>query len=69
MNQIINFIITKDEEGYVASATNAFIVTQGDTFDELIFNIKDALSLHFEDDKLVKSPFFNLIYSDQVLHA
>ena len=67
MNQVINFIVTVEEEGgYSACATNAGVFTQGDTFDELLVNIKDALSLYFEEDKTIKSPFFNLIYSDKV---
>jgi predicted RNase H-like HicB family nuclease len=66
MSNQINFIVTADEEGFTASAVNAFIVTQGDSLDELLANIKEATSMYFEEDKTIKSPFFNLMYSDNV---
>jgi predicted RNase H-like HicB family nuclease len=69
MNNLINFIVTTEDGGYTASAVNAFIVTQGDTFDELLKNIQDATSLYFAEDKNISSPFFNILYSQQVTHA
>jgi predicted RNase H-like HicB family nuclease len=50
MKNIIQFTIEKGEDGYyVASAAGHFIVTQGKTFDDLLKNIIEATSLHFED--------------------
>ncbi len=66
MSNQINFIVTASEEGFTANAVNAFIVTQGDTLDELLANVKEATSLYFEENESIKSPFFNLIYSDNV---
>jgi predicted RNase H-like HicB family nuclease len=69
MNNLVNFIVTTEDTGYSASAVNAFIVTQGETFDELLINIKEAMNLYFEKDTAIKSPFFNLLYSEQIHHA
>jgi predicted RNase H-like HicB family nuclease len=43
-------IIEKDEDGYVASCPSLQgCYTQGDTYEEILENIKDAISLHIED--------------------
>jgi predicted RNase H-like HicB family nuclease len=40
-----------DGEYWCARGIGEDIFTQGKTFDELIENIKEAVALHFEDDK------------------
>jgi predicted RNase H-like HicB family nuclease len=43
-------VIEKDEEGYFAFCPSLQgCYTQGDTYEEIIENIKDAISLHIED--------------------
>jgi predicted RNase H-like HicB family nuclease len=43
-------IIEKDEDGYFASCHELQgCYTQGETYEEVIENIKDAISLHVED--------------------
>lgn len=49
--KIIQFIIeTSEEGGYTASAVSHSIYTQGETLDETVKNIKEAVSCHFEED-------------------
>lgn len=44
------FIVREDPEGgYTAHSTQYSIHTQGDTWEELIFNIKEAILCHFEE--------------------
>jgi predicted RNase H-like HicB family nuclease len=50
MKKIIHFIISKGETQYVADCVELPIVTQGKTLDDTVFNIKEALSLHLEDE-------------------
>ncbi len=60
MQNIIQFTITKytdDGVYYVASASNAPIITQGDTLDELESNMKEAIQLYLEDEKDSASMF------------
>ncbi len=60
MQNIVQFIITKytdDGVYYVADASNAPIVTQGDTLDELESNMKEAVELYLEDEKDSVSKF------------
>lgn len=53
MRNIIQFNIDEDKSGhFVASAIGHFIVTQGDTFDELIKNIQEATELYLQDENL-----------------
>ena len=52
MKHILQFeVIKEDEGGYSASALDYGIVTQGETFEELVKNIREATELHFEAEK------------------
>jgi predicted RNase H-like HicB family nuclease len=49
-NYRFSVIIEKDEDGYFAKCNELQgCFTQGDTYEEVIDNIKDAISLHIED--------------------
>jgi len=52
MNKIIQFNISKGDDGYyVATATEFPIVTQGKTLDEITNNISEATELYLESFK------------------
>ncbi len=56
MKHILQFsIIKEDEGGYSAAALDYGIVTQGETFEELLYNIREATELYFEDEEEFKS--------------
>ncbi|MCY7329919.1 MAG: type II toxin-antitoxin system HicB family antitoxin [Saprospiraceae bacterium] len=47
------FIVEEDpEEGYTAKCPQYSIYTQGDTWEELIANIKEAILCHFDDGEV-----------------
>lgn len=49
-NYRFSVILEKDEDGYFAKCNELQgCFTQGDTYEEVIENIKDAISLHVED--------------------
>lgn len=49
-NYRFSVIVEKDEDGYFASCNELQgCYTQGGTYEEVIGNIKDAISLHVED--------------------
>lgn len=49
-NYRFSVIVEKDEDGYFASCNELQgCYTQGETYEEVIENIKDAISLHVED--------------------
>ena len=41
-----------DESGYVAECLNLAIVTQGETLDETVANLRDAIALHVEGEDM-----------------
>ncbi len=50
MKHILQFsIIKEDEGGYSASSFDYGIFTQGETFEELLKNIKEATELYYEN--------------------
>ena len=49
-NYRFSVIVEKDDDGYFAKCNELQgCYTQGDTYEEVIDNIKDAISLHVED--------------------
>jgi predicted RNase H-like HicB family nuclease len=49
-NYRFSVIIEKDEDGYFASCNELQgCYTQGETYEEVIGNIKEAIQLHIED--------------------
>jgi len=52
MKGIIQFQVSESDGGYVAEGVGVPIVTQGDTFDELTANIREAVGLYVEDENL-----------------
>jgi len=49
MKRIIQVKIYKGEKYYVAECFDLPVVTQGKTLDEVVENVKEAISLHLED--------------------
>ncbi|MCR4718801.1 MAG: type II toxin-antitoxin system HicB family antitoxin [Firmicutes bacterium] len=43
-------IIQKEEDWYVATDVNSGVASQGKTIDESIANLKEAVSLYYEDN-------------------
>lgn len=52
MKKIIQIHIYKGEKYYIAECIDLPVVTQGKTLDELVENLKEALSLHLEGEDL-----------------
>jgi predicted RNase H-like HicB family nuclease len=48
----IHVVLTRDKKYYVAECLEIAVVTQGKTLDELLENLKEAVSLHLEDEDL-----------------
>jgi predicted RNase H-like HicB family nuclease len=49
--------LTREGEGYVAQCLEVDVASQGDTLEEAISNLKEALELYFEGEHpVVKAP-------------
>lgn len=69
MNHIIQFRITKQENYYVAEGLDLPIVTQGNTLDEVMANLKEALELHLDGEDLASlglAPDFHALVNYEV---
>ena len=72
MKRIIQFRIYKGEKYYVAECIDLPIVTQGKTLDEVVENIREAISLHLEDEDLEElgiSPDFSVLINMELEYA
>lgn len=55
MPSILQFIIqTAEEGGYTAEAVGYSIFTEGETLDETVLNINEAVECHFGEEKIKK---------------
>ncbi len=45
----IQYVVTKEGEHYVAQCLNVDVSTFGDSIDEAVRNIREAVELYFED--------------------
>jgi len=52
MKRIIQVKIYKGEKYYVAECFDLPVVTQGKTLDEVVENVREAISLHLEGENL-----------------
>ena len=49
-------IISREENHYVALAPDVDIASQGESIEEALANLKEALELYFEDDDAIRPP-------------
>ena len=49
LSRRITVSLVREGDGYVAQAIEVDVVSQGDTLDEALANIQEALELYFED--------------------
>jgi predicted RNase H-like HicB family nuclease len=55
MKDFVQFHVFEDEDGgYVAEGIELAVVTQGDTLDELVKNLREATELALEGEDLAK---------------
>jgi predicted RNase H-like HicB family nuclease len=75
LQHTIKAVITEGEEsGYVGSCFGLPVVTQGETLDEVVKNLKEAIELHFEGEDLfdlgyAPNPTVLITYELEPAHA
>ena len=57
MKNMVKSEIYHDGEHYCGRCLDFDVFTQGKTLDEVVHNLKEAIQLHFEDDKEYKGDF------------
>ncbi len=58
-----NVVVQRDDEWYVAKCIDNSVASQGKTVEEAIDNLKEALSLYYEDETFVEIPVPALLTS------
>lgn len=46
-------VVTKEDDTYIAKDVATSVVDQGDTIEEAIENLKEALELYYEDNTMI----------------
>ncbi|MBR7089720.1 MAG: type II toxin-antitoxin system HicB family antitoxin [Lachnospiraceae bacterium] len=54
MNMVCTVIITKEDDTYIAKDVRTNIADQGDTIEEALGNLKQALELYYDDNNNLK---------------
>ena len=49
MSQVFSAIVTEEDGGFVALNPDTDVASQGNTLDEALANLKEALELYFEE--------------------
>ena len=50
MNMVCTVIITKEDDTYIAKDVRTSVADQGDTIEEALSNLKEALELYYDDN-------------------
>jgi predicted RNase H-like HicB family nuclease len=71
---IKSFIRPGEQSGYIAECLEISVVTQGETLDEVVENLREAVSLHLEDENpaefgLIKNPSILVTFELQPSYA
>lgn len=51
MERNLQFVITEEDGAFIASCHEIEITSEGDTVEEALANLKEAVELYFEDDE------------------
>ena len=53
---LLTAVVTREKKFYVALAPDVDVVSQGETIEEALANLKEALELYFDDDDAIRPP-------------
>jgi predicted RNase H-like HicB family nuclease len=65
--QLLFFITEAEEGGFIAKAPQVGIYTQGETWDELLQNIKEAIHCHFDEGDAPKEFTWQMVKREVVV--
>ena len=65
----ISFVVWKEDKYYVSKCLNVEVSSFGETIDEAVTNLKEAVELYFEDENLEFSEIGSVIVGKEKVHA
>lgn len=66
MKRVFTASVSKEGEWYVAQALDADVASQGESVDEALANLREALELHFEPPLPTLAPQIRLVEAEVV---
>ena len=67
MSRKFTAVLTKEGEWFVAQCVEVDVASQGETEEEALKNLKEALELHFEEPTATRTPAIRSLQID--IHA
>ncbi len=65
----INYVIWQEDKYYVAQCLNVDVSSFGETLDEAISNIKEAVELYFEGENIEVPKIERVLLGKDLIHA
>ncbi len=65
----INYVIWQEDKYYVAQCLNVDVSSFGETLDEAIHNIKEAVELYFEGENIEVPKIERVLLGKDMIHA
>jgi len=67
----IKYIVYKEGKYFVSQCLNVEVSSFGESIDEAVFNLKEALELYYEDESMAESyiPIGEVMIGETVLNA
>jgi predicted RNase H-like HicB family nuclease len=65
----ISFVVWKEDKYYVSQCLNVEVSSFGDTIDEAVANLKEAVELYFEDENIEFQEIDSVIIGKEKVHA
>ena len=65
----ISFVVWKEDKYFVSKCLNVEVSSFGNTIDEAVSNLKEAVELYFENEKLEFVQIDSVILGKEKVHA
>lgn len=65
----IKYVVYKEDKYYVSQCLNVDVSSFGETIDEAIASLKEAVSLYFEDENSEYNVIGEALLGEDVIHA
>ncbi len=65
----MNYVLWKEDKYYVSLCLNVEVSSFGETLDQAVNNLKEAVELYFEDENITWNQIDNVLLGKDVINA
>ena len=65
----INYIVWREDKYYVSRCLNVEVSSFGESIDEAVNNLKEAVELYFEDESISWTSIDNIVLGRDIINA